>query len=158
MAHNFNDQVVTPAVEPQAPARVSIVDTNSQVLHNQTIVVVTNLALNFDKKLITAMLETAMAQINMGIAISQEKSLVCIKLGLGKAITYSKAEVKAVIELLSSSIYYEMGKNGTEDFVYDLKMCMLDLREALLPLATSENADTTKIRKVRPKENIFGQD
>lgn len=149
------------AVEPQAPARVSIVDTNSQVLHNQTIVVVTNLALNFDKKLITAMLETAMTQVNMGIAISQAKASACIKLGLNKALLYSMEEVKAVTELLSSSIYYEMGKNNTEDFVYDLKMCVLDLREALLPLATNENADTTKIRKVRTEhleEDIFGQD
>jgi hypothetical protein len=160
--NNFSDdQVVTSAVE-QAPARVSILDNNSEILHNQTIVVITSLTLNFDKKLIAAMLKTAMTQVNMGIAISQAKASACIKLGLNSSMLYSKAEVKSLIELLSSSIYYEMGENGTEDFVYDLKMCVLDLREALLPLAVSENAHTNKIRKQTrresPEENIFGQD
>ena len=158
---NQRNDCAPTAVEPQAPARVSILDNNSEILHNQTIVVITSLTLNFDKKVSAAMLKTAMTQVNMGIAISQAKASACIKLGLTKPLLYSKIEVKSLIELLSSSIYYEMGEDGTEDFVYDLKMCVLDLREALLPLAVSENAHTNKIRKVRierPEENIFGQD
>lgn len=158
MAHNFNDQVVTPAVE-LAPARVEILVVNTETLVNQTVQVAKSATMNFDKGLIIAMLEEALRQKRAYQQQNRSTVTTVIKLGIMAATSMPKLftyhEIRSLVLLLCGAINFEMAQTqksiAQEENLFQLKMCVLDLREAVTPqISDTEPDEAIDLRKRVP--------
>lgn len=162
--NNNDDQVVTPAVEPQAPARVEILAVNTETLVNQTVQVAKSATMNFDKQLIIAMLEEALRQKDAYQQQNRSTIKATIKLGIMAATTMPKLftyhEVRALVLLLCGAIDFGMAQTNKsaaqEENLFELKMAVLDLREAVTP-QISDKANRCQTRR-EAEEDIFGLD
>lgn len=151
-----DDQVITPAVEPQAPARVEILAVNTETLVNQTVQVAKSATMNFDKQLIIAMLEEALRQKDAYQQQNRSTIKATIKLGIMAATTMPKLftyhEVRALVLLLCGAIDFGMAQTNKsaaqEENLFELKMAVLDLREAVTPqISDTEPDEAVDLRK-----------
>lgn len=147
MAHNFNDQVVTPAVE-LAPA-IIVEQRNFNVKMNQTVSFVTSaiLMLNINSLLLLAK-AAKVAMINVTDVNFRREAQLMNKLlftavGVDPTLTFTKMEIELMVKWLtqatSTKDSFKPFENSDEYF--NAHSLCLDLREILIPEISDAKPD-----------------
>ena len=178
MAHVFNraNDCAQPAVE-LAPARVTISNRTGGTRRNQDVYVIESLELSFDNRLLRHIFDGAMHFFS---GASHHKSrcttsdATCLsKLGLNDTVKdkdleatfhYTIAEIRSLLQFLYCAIDLNFGSN--QEVTFELKMAVLDLREAITPLLDDSEAVHNEINRQanrcqtrrEAEEDIFGLD
>ena len=143
--NNINDdQVVTPAVE-LAPARVTIYNRAGKTLHGQSVFMIESLELSFDNRLLRQIFDGAVhffsdAYSHLRNKRSNDAASCLAKLGLNATVAdksleatfhYSIGEIKSILQFLYCAI--DLNISGDKEITFELKMAVLDIREAITP-------------------------
>lgn len=168
-----DDQVITPAVE-LAPARVTISNRTGGTRRNQDVYVIESLELSFDNRLLRQVFDGAVhffsdAYSHLRNKRSNDAASCLAKLGLNATVAdksleatfhYTIAEIKSLLQFLYCAI--DLNISGDKEIQFELKMAVLDLREAITPqIDDSETIDLRKkVHQTRreAEEDIFGRD
>lgn len=158
--NNINDdQVVTPAVE-LAPARVTIYNRAGKTLHGQSVFMIESLELSFDNRLLRQIFDGAVhffsdAYSHLRNKHSNTANASCLaKLGLNATVAdksleatfhYSIGEIKSILQFLYCAI--DLNISGDKEITFELKMAVLDIREAITPQIDDSEAVHKEINR-----------
>ena len=179
MAHVFNraNDCAQPAVE-LAPARVTIYNRAGKTLHGQSVFMIESLELSFDNRLLRQIFDGAVhffsdAYSHLRNKRSNDAASCLAKLGLNATVQdkgleatfhYTIAEIRSLLQFLYCAIDLNFGSN--QEVTFELKMAVLDLREAITPLLDDSEAVHNEINRQanrcqtrrEAEEDIFGLD
>lgn len=136
-----------------APA-ILVIDRNTEVLHQQTVISVKSLVLQFSKEVLASILLGARLTINGNVSgsIRNNTALLIIKLAEmsveGIANEFTAAEIRELVQFLNEAIIFLMTAQdeARDEKIWAAKTAVLDLREALL-LTVIDRIDLRKAKQ-----------
>jgi len=128
----------TPAVE-QAPA-ILVIDRNTEILHEQTVISVTSLVVQFSKEVLASILLGAriMVKENVSGSIRNYTALLLVKLAEmsveGVANEFDTREVREIVKFLNRAVIFLITAQDDkrDEKIWAAKNASLELREAML--------------------------